>query len=172
MLGRTDSRGRLLLLLVVFVVAAAAIVGRLAWWQIVRSGDLAAEARRAASVRTEQPSVRGSIYDRSGTVVLATTVERDRVVVAAKDLNPSERAEVLAGLGRILELDEAGRAALDERLRSARPYVIVARDILPAVSERIRGAIGDGTLPDVSLEPEPMRTYPQAGTRRASRAPT
>lgn len=163
MLGRTDSRGRLLLLLIAFVVGAAAIIGRLAWWQIVRSDALASEARRQTSLRIEQPSARGSIYDRSGTVVLATSVERDRVVLAADQLEPTQRRDLVDQLARILELDETERQTLDERVRSARPYVVLARDVPPEVSERITAAIGDGTLPHVSLEVEPIRTYPQAG---------
>jgi cell division protein FtsI/penicillin-binding protein 2 len=163
MLGRTDSRGRLLVLLLAFVVGAVAIVGRLAGWQIVRSEELAAEARRQTSVVTEQPSARGSIYDRSGTVVLATTVERDRVAVAADQLTPEERRSVGRELAAILGFADAARLQLDERLRSARPYVVVARDIEPATSERIRRAIRDGDLPHVTLEPEPVRTYPQGG---------
>ena len=71
MLGRTDSRGRLLFLLSCFVIGAVLIVGRLAWWQIVRASDLAADARRQTSVRMEHPSPRGSIYDRSGLAVRA-----------------------------------------------------------------------------------------------------
>jgi cell division protein FtsI/penicillin-binding protein 2 len=163
MLGRTDSRGRLLFLLVAFVVGATALVGRLAWWQIVRSDDLSAEARRQSSVRTEEPSARGSIYDRSGTVVLATTVERDRVAVAADQLTPEERRAVSTTLAGILGLDDVARRELDERLRSARPYVIVARDVPPETSARIRAAARAGELVHVRLEPEPVRTYPQAG---------
>src|SRR5688572_17354017 len=107
--GRTDSRGRLLFLLATFVVASAAIVGRLAWWQVVQSEDLAAEARRQASVRIEQPSARGSIYDRSGLVVLATSVERNRIAVAADQLTSDERREVGARLAGILALNPGAR---------------------------------------------------------------
>jgi cell division protein FtsI (penicillin-binding protein 3) len=162
-MGRTDSRGRLLLLLVTFVVAAVAIVGRLAWWQVVRSADLAEEARRQTSIRTEEPSARGSIYDRSGLVVLATSVERDRIAVAADQLTPAERRDVVARLATVLALDAPARVALDERLRSDKPYVIVAREVEPARSDRIRDAIRAGDLPHVTLEPEPIRSYPQAG---------
>ncbi|HVL54551.1 MAG TPA: penicillin-binding protein 2 [Vitreimonas sp.] len=162
-MGRTDSRGRTLFVLFVFVVTSVAIVARLAWWQVVRSEDLAAEARRQATVRTEQPSPRGTIYDRSGLVVLATTIERDRLVVAADKLTNPARRTLLEGLSRILELGDDARLALDERLRSGRAYVVLARDLEPETSKRIRDAIAAGELPRVTLEPEPIRTYPQAG---------
>src|SRR5205814_1853614 len=47
MLGRTDSRRRLLAILIMFAVAGASLVGRLAWWQVVRGADLAAEPEPA-----------------------------------------------------------------------------------------------------------------------------
>ena len=163
MLGRTDSRGRLLFLLAVFVVGAVLIVGRLAWWQIVLAKDLTAEARRQTSVRTEQPSSRGSIYDRSGVVVLATSVQRDRIAVATNKLTPAQRISIRRHLARILELDAAASAELETRLRSDKSYVVVARDVPPEASEEIRVQVRAGNLPFVTLEPEPIRTYPQTG---------
>ena len=68
MLGRTDSRLRLLVLLVVFVVASLALVSRLAFWQVIERDWLLERALAQTTVRIETPSRRGSIYDRSGTV--------------------------------------------------------------------------------------------------------
>src|SRR5450756_1508720 len=79
MLGRTDSRPRSLLVLVLMAVFGIACLGRLGYWQFVRHDDLVARARDQVTARIEVPPVRGTIYDRSGTVVLATSVERDRL---------------------------------------------------------------------------------------------
>ena len=163
MLGRTDSRGRLLLLLVCFVFAATALVGRLAWWQVIRRGDLANQARAQTSLRSEIPSPRGVIYDRTGVVVLATTVQRDRLVAAADKLAPARRRPVAAELATILGLDADGQAALLAKLDDARPYVILARGIDPATSASIRAALAAKTIEQVTLEAEPTRVYPQAG---------
>lgn len=163
MLGRTDSRGRLVLLLAVFVVTAVALVGRLAWWQVIRRDDLAAEARRQTSTRSEVPSRRGAIYDRSGVVVLAATIERDRLVAAPDQLSAARRREVVAELTTILGLDEGAAADLAAKLAADRPYVVLARGLDPQVSERIRAGLAAGRLEHVSLEAEPVRTYPQRG---------
>jgi cell division protein FtsI/penicillin-binding protein 2 len=163
MLGRTDSRGRLVFLLVVFVVTAVMLVGRLAWWQVVRRDDLAAEARRQTSMRSEVPSRRGAIYDRSGVVVLAATIERDRLVAAPDQLSAASRREVVAELTTILGLDEQAAADLGAKLAADRPYVVLARGLEPKVSERIRAGLAAGRLDHVSLEPEAVRTYPQRG---------
>ena len=58
MLGRTDSRTRLLVLLVVFVVAAVALIGRLAYWQVL--------AARRRSPRRPSPRRRSASRSRAG----------------------------------------------------------------------------------------------------------
>jgi cell division protein FtsI/penicillin-binding protein 2 len=104
MLGRTDSRARALLMLLAFVIVAGSLGVRLAYWQVARRDELAAMAVRQSSTRYEIPSVRGSVYDRTGTVVLATTVARDRLAAYPKLLTPGRRAQVAASLVTILGL--------------------------------------------------------------------
>jgi cell division protein FtsI (penicillin-binding protein 3) len=165
MLGRTDSRSRALLLLVAFVLVAGSLLLRLGYWQVVRRDDLSAMARQQTSLRYEEPSRRGSVYDRTGTVVLATTVYRDRLTAAPKVLSPGRRAEVAATLVDVLGLRGAPAAALTERMTSNREYVILARGLEPEVSDRIR-ELSRGSKPKLgalSLEPEPVRIYPHAG---------
>ena len=163
MLGRTDSRTRLLLLLVVFIVASVALMGRLAYWQVLQRDVLAEQAVRQTTVRVEEPTRRGEIYDRSGTVVLATTVERDRLVASTRKLTDDQRHQTGDKLIGILGLDAAAGAALRENLASGKAYIILAREIEPTTADRIRAAIADRSLTGISLEPEPLRIYPQTG---------
>lgn len=163
MLGRTDSRRRLLFMLGVFGLASLALVARTAYWQVLEGDRLMRLAAAQTTVRLEQPSRRGDIYDRTGTVLLATTVDRDRLVAAADQMTPQQQARNLEVLGDLLELDEAGIAALRDRLASDKPYVIVARGISPTKADRIRQLLGDGRLVHLGLESEPERVYPQPG---------
>ena len=163
MLGRTDSRARLLVLLLAVVVASAAVVGRLAWWQVVQRQSLADLARRQTSLRMEIPSQRGSIYDRSGTVVLATTVDRDRIVAATDTMSPTDRTSLGTGLAAILGLSPTDAASLQAKIDSGRPYVILASGLTPGQSDQVRQAVAAGRIPFVSLEPQAVRVYPQAG---------
>jgi cell division protein FtsI/penicillin-binding protein 2 len=163
MLGRTDSRRRLLLLLAMFIVGSLALVARTAYWQIVQGAELTAKAEAQTTTTIEVPSHRGEIYDRTGTVLLATTVERDRLVAAPRDLTPEQLAQTEAELVRLLALDKTETTALHERLQSGKGYVIVARGIAPSTSERIRRASADKRIFGISLESEPERVYPQAG---------
>ena len=117
--GRTDSRVRLLILLVVFVVGSLALTARLAYWQVLDRDRLLLGRGEQTTVRLETPSQRGDIYDRSGTVILATTVQRERLVAAPYLLTPDERRATVAELARLFELDEAATLALREKLASA-----------------------------------------------------
>ena len=97
--GRTDSRRRLLLVLGIVVLVAGAAVVRTAQWQVLEHGRLVALARAQTTVRVEERMQRGTIYDRTGTVVLATTVDRDRLVGSPTQLRPAERVAVVEAQG-------------------------------------------------------------------------
>jgi cell division protein FtsI/penicillin-binding protein 2 len=166
MLGRTDSRRRLLVLLTVFAIGSLALFARTAYWQVLRGDELMSKAAAQTTVRVAVPSRRGDIYDRTGTILLATTVDRDRLVAAADQLakDPAHRMQTADQLIRILKLEDPAEVLeLREKLDSGKPYVIVARGIEPSVAERIRQGLRDKRLFNVALESEPERVYPQAG---------
>ncbi len=165
MLGRTDSRVRALLVLLAFVIVAGSLGVRLAYWQVGRRAELAAMAVRQSSTTYLLPTQRGSIYDRTGTVVLATSVSRDRLAANPKDLTPARRAEVAANLVTLLGLKDEAAANLTALMATERPYVVLAHDLDPAISDQIR-ALSSGNNPPLSgliLEPEEVRQYPQPG---------
>ena len=163
MLGRTDSRRRLLFLLVVFVVGSFTLAARLAYWQVVDQARLAAEALSQTTVTLDTPSKRGEIYDRTGTVVLATTVQRERLVGAPDQLTSDQRHQTVKTLAGILGLDDAGAIALRDKLSGDAKYVILRHGLEREVGDQIRSAIAAKSAYAISLEPEPERVYPQVG---------
>lgn len=163
MLGRTDLRWRLLVLLLVFVVAAVALIGRLAYWQVLQGPDLSARAASQTTIKIEEPTRRGAIYDRSGTVVLATTVERDRLVAATDQLTAQQRRDTGDFLVSVLGLNDTDAAALRDKLDSGKAYIILAHEVDPTTADAIRTASADGRITGITLEPEPLREYPQTG---------
>src|SRR5439155_25362199 len=96
-MGRTDSRRRALFLLIVFATVGSALLARLAYWQVGQHDRLADEAFQQTSLRQETPSRRGDIYDRTGVVVLATTIERQRLVSTPSQSDADARRQVAAG---------------------------------------------------------------------------
>ena len=163
MLGRTDSRRRLIVLVLLLIIVGGGLISRLAWWQLVRHGDLSAMAHDQTHLRMVVENQRGAIYDRSGTIVLATTVDRVRVVAAAEGLSAADQSNDVEVLAEILGLDPVARVDLAERLQSDRPYVILARDVEPETAELLRAAVRERSLVGISLEVESARVYPQAG---------
>ena len=169
MLGRTDSRPRTLLLLAILLVFGAACVARLGYWQLVRHDWLLAQARDQVAVRTEIPATRGTIYDRSGTVTLATTIRQDRLVAYPASLAgetpaaSTQRAEIAATLAGILGLGRDDAADLRQRIDSGKAYVVLARGLTTDESSAVRAAIDEGVLAQVRLEPEAVRVYPLDG---------
>lgn len=168
MLGRSDSRPRLLLLLVVFVAGAFALAARSAFWQVLDHHRLVAAAAGQTTIRIETPSQRGDIYDRSGTVVLASTVQRERLVAAPDQLSAEERRATAAELARLFDLDETETATLREKLASADRYLVIRHGLDRTMADRIRAALANGRLFALALEPEPKRVYPQTGGARAT----
>jgi cell division protein FtsI/penicillin-binding protein 2 len=161
--GRTDSRIRLLLLLIAFLVTALALTARAAYWQVLDHERLVAAAADQTSIRLETPSQRGDVYDRSGTVLLATTVQRERLVAAPNQLSAEERRATVTELARLFELDDAATIALREKLASSSRYLIIRHGLERTMADRIRAGMANRRLFALSLEPEPERVYPQGG---------
>ncbi len=162
-MGRTDSRRRALVLLVAFAVIGSALFARLAYWQIDQRDRLTEEAVQQTTFREQTPSRRGDIYDRSGVVVLATTIERERLIATPSELSRPRRQAVAANLVAILGLTGPDAPALIDRAPSARKYVVLAHALDTTTADRVRAAIAAKQVEGVALEPEPVRVYPQPG---------
>jgi cell division protein FtsI (penicillin-binding protein 3) len=162
-MGRTDSRGRALILLVAFAVVGSALFARLAYWQVGQRDRLADEAFQQTTIREETPSARGNIYDRTGVVVLATTIQRERLIATPSEIAPARRGVIADALVTILALSGTEADLLVSRMTSARKYVVLAHALDTATADRIRAAVGAKQIEAVALEPEPVRVYPQAG---------
>jgi len=161
--GRTDSGRRLLLLLIVFAFGASALVTRLGYWQLVRHDDLVESAHKQIYYRAEVPSQRGQIYDRSGTIVLAASVTRDKLVVAGDQLTPSQQADMVEFLTAQLDLDAAASGALAAKLQTGKPYLVLARNLTQEKTTAIETAAAVAGIEGISFESDSARSYPQAG---------
>jgi cell division protein FtsI/penicillin-binding protein 2 len=164
-LGRTDSRVRALLILLVLVVVAGTLGVRLAYWQVARRDELAAMAVSRSTTTYPIPTKRGSIYDRTGTVLLATSVSRDRLAVDSKDLTAQQQAQTAATVTQILGLAGDAAQSLTDLVASGRPYAVLAHDLTPDQSDAVRAASTSSppTAFGLILEPEELREYPQSG---------
>src|SRR6185437_5612930 len=161
--GRTDSGRRLLVLLIAFGLGASLLVTRLGYWQLVRRDDLVEDAHGQIFYRDEVPSQRGQIYDRSGTIVLAASVMRDRLIVAADQLTAAQQAAMAEFLTAQLALDPTASGALAAKLQSGKPYLVIAKNLAPEKSTAVEAAAAAAGITGISFESDSARSYPQAG---------
>ena len=163
MLGRTDSARRLIVLLLFFGIAGSGLLVRLGYWQIAQRDRLLDAAHRQIYLRTEVPSRRGEIYDRSGTVVLASSVIHDRLIVTAQRLSQTDQATMVEFLTGELGLDPVASDDLRAKLATGKAYIVVARDLSAERAEAIRAAASAAGILGITFETEAFREYPQAG---------
>jgi cell division protein FtsI/penicillin-binding protein 2 len=163
MLGRTDRRPRLLFLTALLISGAFAIGTRLAYWQVVRGAEL----RELAAVQLRQsvimPVERGTIYDRSGTVVLATVAYRDRLAAYPSHIPKGRKAAVAMELATILGLDPDAAGRLGVAVAGDTEYTVLAAQLTGSQSDAVHAGLDAGRLPGIGLEAQPVRVYPGPG---------
>ncbi|MGZ3586412.1 MAG: peptidoglycan D,D-transpeptidase FtsI family protein [Candidatus Limnocylindrales bacterium] len=162
MLGRTDRRLRLVALLAAFLVMAGALAVRHAYWAVARSGELADKAAAQLEATESLPVQRGGIYDRKGSL-LATTAYRDRLVAFPAQIPQGQGSPMATRLAAILDLDADATDRLRTTLTGAAAYSVLASGLTEAQSAAIRAGLGDDTLAQLELDPEPVRVYPDPG---------
>jgi len=163
MLGRTDSKGRLLLLFAVLVLLSSGMTMRLAYWQVNQHQQMAALAAQTEMTHRTVPARRGTIYDRTGTIVLAQTVNRYRIVADLHSISDVERKRDTDALVDYLGLTGDPEAAFRKAMTGTGYYVILAANVDASVGGEIADAQANGAMAAMTLEPTPVRVYPQAG---------
>ena|SRR5687768_4858572 len=170
MLGRTDSRLRLVALLGIFALIASLLGLRLAYWQIGQVDmlrDLAAAQVQPGEERTIE---RGEILDRSGNV-LATTAYRDLLAAYPDVMSEEQRESIPARLADILGLSSQQEADLAARFAADRPYVIVARQLTEAQSNAVRAVSPTSRSRSLPSSRILCASIPMPAVRRTRRSP-
>ncbi|WP_245530321.1 peptidoglycan D,D-transpeptidase FtsI family protein [Cellulomonas flavigena] len=157
------SRARMTAVLVVLCLVLVTFAGRLVYVQVVTGPEVAAIAREKRMATAQVLGARGEITDAGG-VVLATSVERYRVVVNQKQVatyrarGSSDGLDGAAGVAsRLAPVLGLNPAELGGDLVGDRGYVVVARDVLPDVARAVRAMRLDG----VGVEKVADRVYPK-----------
>jgi stage V sporulation protein D (sporulation-specific penicillin-binding protein) len=163
MLGRTDSRGRLLFLLLALVVASSGMVARLAYWQIGQRSSLSTLATQNSTTQRKIPAQRGTIYDRTGTIVLAQTITLYRVVADPHDLSADQKTRTIAALIDYLSLSDEDAAKIRAAMATNKYYALLETGVDSSVVQEMRAQQAEGGLAGITFEEQPVRIYPQAG---------
>ena len=160
---RTDSRLRANLVSAVLILIAVVCVARLGYWQVVaRDRLLEAAAAQMRTTVTNEP-IRGTITDRTGAVVLATTVLRHRLLSQGAILSATDRAATADALATALALSPANATKVRALLESGRKWVVLLPALDDAQTDIVRGEIAADRVRGVTLEEVRVRLYPQPG---------
>ncbi len=161
MLGRTDSRLRMVAILLVFAVFGTATGLRLGYWQVVAADELTAQITRPASTSSEAP-VRADIVDRNG-ALLAMTSSYDELVAYPDLIDADEQVPIIDTLGVLLGLSARERDRYLSLVASETQFANLRNRLTFEESEAVGGAIEAGLLPGIALEPKYSRWYPDDG---------
>ncbi len=119
------------------IVGFGASAGSLFNWQVVRGEEMSAAALEQSLRSTSLPAMRGTIYDATGTKVLAQSASVWTVVLEPAYLAEDEalRRTVAAGLSQILELDE--EELYEKTGDKSSYYTVIKRKIETDVRDQI-----------------------------------
>ena len=146
-----STRIRVFAMLLVALVLAGMVWSRLAYWQIVRHGQLASQAQAQYHEVVQLPAIRGAIFDRHLTQLVVNTAVYSAFV--APDQVPSaQRDRVANALVSVLGAD---RAKVMETLASGSKFAYISKRIPKDKADQLRTL----KLPGVGLEEETQRSY-------------
>ena len=156
-----SPRLRATAVLVVVVCLFAALFGRLWYLQGVEANTVAVKSVAGQGIETVYiPAPRGEIFDRNGTLLAGNRIEQ--VVTVAPGAETAHPAIVGELSALLAEPTAEVKAAIDNVQYS--PYQSVPVKV--GVTTAVELAIDENPslLPGVSVQPEPVRYYPQGGT--------
>src|SRR4029077_6595756 len=147
----TSTRLRVFTMVAVALLLSSVIWSRLAYWQVIRHGQLAQQAAAQYREMVELPAARGAIFDRNMTqLVVNTTVYS--AFVSPDQVPVDQRQSVAAGLASVLGVDQT---ATLQTLASGSKFAYVLRGFSKAKAVQLPAL----QLPGVGLEQEQQRSY-------------
>lgn len=160
---RITFRAKLLTALLIFVGFGAVIVS-LIHWQIVRGEELSTRAIDQSLQSTTVSAMRGTIYDATGTKVLAQSASVWTVVLEPNYLNGAVAGDdslsktVAKGLAEILDMDED---YILEKTKERSYFTYLKRRVESDVRDEINEFLKENNISSgVQLIPDYKRYYP------------
>lgn len=131
------------------------LLGRLAYWQVWRHGDMSRLAAAYHDDTISLPAVRGDILDRNG-AILVTNTPVFSIFASPDQISAADRSSIASQLAPILDLTPDDVQA---KLATTRKFVYLARRIPAAVAQRLDRL----RLPGIGKIAETQRSYVDGG---------
>lgn len=157
-----EPRSRILTLMALVLCAYLVLLGRLAYWQVLRHGDM---SRLAAAYHNETvtlPAVRGNIIDRNGNLLVTNTPVYS-VFASPDQISGSDRQAIANQLAPVLQLTPDD---ILTKLATPLKFVYLARREPASVAQQLNQM----SLPGIGEIQETQRSYVDGGVPGTSLA--
>ncbi|MER1968865.1 penicillin-binding protein 2 [Castellaniella sp. GW247-6E4] len=142
------------LVLIMLLLGFVALVGKALYLQILSNEFLQRQGERRYERTLVLPATRGKVFDRSGSVVLASSVPVKAIWAIPEDFHKADDGQVRE-LAKLLDM---GAADIRQRTRDEeKNFVYIKRQVPVDVAERIRAL----KIPGVQQLTETRRYYPE-----------
>jgi len=155
-------RNRTVMLLFFFTAWLAIIVLRLIQLQVVHHMTLKDEVLRQNHAVEDITPKRGTIYDRSGSILARSIPRPSAFYIPSKDESLNKQYEDIEKLRKALRLSAQKTTAIKKRLEKGATFIWIKRKIEPEDAERVKKL----EIAGVHFDEENKRFYPQ-GKRAA-----
>ena len=157
-----EPRSRIVTLMALMLGAYLVLLGRLAYWQVWRHGDMSQLAAAYHDDTVQLPAVRGDILDRNG-ALLVTNTSVFSIFASPDQISASDRRNIADRLSTVLQLtpDE-----ILSKLATTRKFIYLARRVPSAVAQQLDQL----KLPGIGKIAETERTYVDGGVPGTSLA--
>ncbi len=161
---RTASRGfqsrkvngRIRVLLAGLLAWALLLAGRLVQLQVFGHAAAKAEVMEQSRSQAEIFPERGTVFDRSGTILARSIPARSLFLTPVKGENAEARAKTIRAASRALGLSSEEIQRLLGRARQAEPFLYIKRKPSPEAAAAVEAL----NLPGVHSHADTMRFYP------------
>jgi len=157
-----EPRSRIVILLTVVLGAYLVLLGRLAYWQVLRHDDMSRLAAAYHDDTITLPAVRGDIIDRNG-ALLVTNTPVFSVFASPDQIAPADRQHVAQALAPILQLTPDD---IMTKLATTRQFVYLARRMPASIGQQLDNL----RLPGIGKIAETQRAYVDGGLAGTSLA--
>src|SRR5207302_8770310 len=126
-----EPRARILTLMALVLSAYLVLLGRLAYWQVLRHDDMARLAAAYHDDTVTLPAVRGNILDRNGALLVTNTPVFS--IFASPDLiSATERQDIASRLAPVSQLTPG---QIQAKLSTTRRFVYLTRRVCALVAQ-------------------------------------
>ena len=151
------NQKRILVIMIVCISFAVLLLSRLVYIQIIKSNYYTQKAYEQQTRQRTVPAKRGTIYDATGTKVLAQSVSVNNVSVVPKSIDSEDKESVATKLAEILELD---KEEVLNKLNKNSSSEIIANKIDKDKANELLNYINNEDVEGIRVDEDTQRIYP------------